>query len=607
MIYLPDVPFSDWTSSYDYYEALVVTSIAESIPVSQDRVDVVSVFQAEDSGSMVEVLIGDFHDADSAEHVNQIEFDLAADLGEAEIEINEPVSGQSSMGGQQQTNLFLVDDVSDPSSDLTIILTLFGILSIILFLFYRSRKKRQQKDAQANDDANLTSGEIESEAIELGNFENNILTPDVTKSEESEVDLEAGSDAAPVSIITVDPNVSMISTKSTASMTPTTVDPVAGVPAAAAESSGRKKVTALRDFKASKPVQMSFAKGDVIEVVNTSRAWHTGVLVTSSAYPITGKTLYYPPNFVRPTEQNSESEHENSEIKNVTPVSPVSTVPEPEHSHVALRSFEATKPQVQMSFEKGDLVKAVKTTGKWHQGVLVKSARHSITGKVLYYPPNYFQAKTNLSSSSNVEQEKPILVVAKAAFTAVKPSQMSFSRGDIIQELDSTAAWHRGVLKRSTTHPCNGKVLHYPPNYVKKLDATPVSNEEKKQNIKRNIKKTTKNVATPVSNEEKKQNIKRNIKKTTKNVKKPTPAPVNDIEVGDIVIAIRDFAPKKAIQLSFAKGDKILVMDTVGKWYRGQLRTSSKYDITGQILFFPPNLVRREQDLKNPKRIQKDE
>ena len=593
-IYLLDVPYSAWTDSYDDHEVLLVVGVAGSIPVAEDRVEVLSVSEGEAGGSMVVVLVTDFSDATSAENVKQIDFIFATDLGEAEVEVNEPVSGHlTSMGESQVNTIPTRNDTTNADSDLIAILVTCAVLLIVGFVIFLSWKKHKQNEKEANISANLTRGETENVAIELNSYEDNAVTEDMAEVDKREVQesqvnlsidtpmttafpMNTTSDTT-TALTNLDDNISIVFTSENVPASASVS--VATNAVAAPVTSEKKTVTALRDFKASKPVQMSFTKGDIIEVYDTNRAWHAGVLLKSSAYPITGKRLYYPPKFVRATKKNPEK-------SNVEPVI-VSTSPDAEYSHVARRSFQATKPNVQMSFAKGDLIKAVDTKGKWHKGILVKSSTHPITGKLLYYPPTLFSSviADQEAKSSNDSGNMPVvagnenLVVTKCDFKASKASQMSFSRGDVIQVLDTRAAWHRGILKKSKTHPCNDKVLYFPPNFVSKLNVTPGLIDKK----------------SPSVDKQKNLEIMTQSDKKTLVIKKQAVEVVHKIEVGDVVIAIRNFTADKPVKLSFVKGDSILVTDTAGTWYRGQLQMSSKYKITGKALFFPPTLVQRKQ------------
>ena len=220
-------------------------------------------------------------------------------------------------------------------------------------------------------------------------------------------------------------------------------------------------VIAFKDFKAMKPIQMSFSKGDIITETDSKGSWHRGILKTSTEHAITGNVLYYPPNFVKkyiPNLAGSDSEQSGALV-------------------VARRDFTAQKA-AQMSFAKGDVIRVVDTTGAWHKGVLHQSSTQPITGKTLYYAPKLVKpVDTDETASSGaaapaaaeVKKQEEILVVALADYKATKPVQMSFSKGDIITESDSTGSWHKGVLKTSTTYEITGKLLYYPPNFVKKI------------------------------------------------------------------------------------------------------------------------------------------
>ena len=58
------------------------------------------------------------------------------------------------------------------------------------------------------------------------------------------------------------------------------------------------------------------------------------------------------------------------------------------------------------------------------------------------------------------------------------------------------------------------------------------------------------------------------------------------------MIARGNFKGSKSNQLSFAKGDIILITQTEGNWYKGILQQSSEYSITGDAKFVPKNFLR---------------
>ena len=66
-------------------------------------------------------------------------------------------------------------------------------------------------------------------------------------------------------------------------------------------------VVAIGTFTAKRDIQMSFEKGDLIGILcsdltqrSAAKGWIKGILLKSSKYPITGKMLYIPGNFVEP-------------------------------------------------------------------------------------------------------------------------------------------------------------------------------------------------------------------------------------------------------------------------------------------------------------------
>ena len=161
---------------------------------------------------------------------------------------------------------------------------------------------------------------------------------------------------------------------------------------------------------------------------------------------------------------------------------------------IALKSFVAKKP-TQLSFGVGDVIKVIKAEGPWHAGILVSSATQPITSRVLYYPPGFvkpyegatgidvtFPANTIskpptdlvISSKSigdavdlSAVTSKKKMVIALKSFEAIKPNQLSFGVGDVIQVIKAEGKWHTGILVSSATQPITSRVLYYPPNLVR--------------------------------------------------------------------------------------------------------------------------------------------
>ena len=126
---------------------------------------------------------------------------------------------------------------------------------------------------------------------------------------------------------------------------------------------------------------------------------------------------------------------------------------------VAVRAYQADRAS-QMSFEKGDTIKVVDDSSRWHKGVLLTtSGSHPCDGTVLLFPPTYVRVpadrRTSISTTGTRDQKlrqsspvkrrsvsvkrssgslgKGSRVQAKSNFKAAKDSQMSFHKGDIIE------------------------------------------------------------------------------------------------------------------------------------------------------------------------------
>ena len=81
------------------------------------------------------------------------------------------------------------------------------------------------------------------------------------------------------------------------------LDRVTGTGEATTETSSGTNVTLLEarsGREAKKPNQMTFSKGDLVELVDGSGKWHVGILRSSKTHVITGEKKYFPPNYFKP-------------------------------------------------------------------------------------------------------------------------------------------------------------------------------------------------------------------------------------------------------------------------------------------------------------------
>ena len=194
----------------------------------------------------------------------------------------------------------------------------------------------------------------------------------------------------------------------------------------------------------------------------------------------------------------------------------------------------------------------------------------------VHQPDRTHQAETkpnnpNSSNSPKTEAAKTVealevkdkietRVVARSAFLARKPSQLSFAKGDVIKVLSDAGKWHSGVLVESRTGQSKlGSQGFYPPNYVKPyVDKTNKINKHKDSKQNENKQKLSKSKLNTV---------------------------------GAIMRAKGAYNARKPNQLSFAKGDLIRVVKATGKWDTGVLHKSDKYSLTNEKGFFPANFV----------------
>ena len=178
---------------------------------------------------------------------------------------------------------------------------------------------------------------------------------------------------------------------------------------------------------------MSFAKSDVIQVIKAEGGWHCGILRVSTTYPITGKILFFPSTFCKPISVDVAQEL---------------NIPTPR---------SRTSPSKLNSFLSS-----------------AKSASTSIASKLHMSSPSPSESKASVSDSPKTPispRRIKSLVIAISDFEAQKRNQLSFSKGDIIRVVKGENSWHCGILKKSSTYSVNGKVLFFPPNFVRPYDA----------------------------------------------------------------------------------------------------------------------------------------
>ena len=218
--------------------------------------------------------------------------------------------------------------------------------------------------------------------------------------------------------------------------------------------------------------QLSFCKGDLVEVVDSSGLWHFGILHKSTSYPITGEVKKYPPSFFK-TYVTRAAQHE-------VPTSPVGSMVIARGDHVAKRSGH-------LSFSKHDVIEVIRGSGDWHVGILRKSSSYPINGQALKYPPRLCRPQrlsdrrkeAALKASPKKTPDtggtlKPGTMVAAVLTRETKsPGQMSFQTGDLIEVVKAYPGtqWYSGKLHRSSKYPITGQNLKFRVKFVKPVDS----------------------------------------------------------------------------------------------------------------------------------------
>ena len=146
---------------------------------------------------------------------------------------------------------------------------------------------------------------------------------------------------------------------------------------------GRELMRCKFSYVAKKSTLLSFKKGDIIERVDKSGKWHIGIL-RNSADPQNsqiGKKLYYPPNYVEPLGRDTISHTKRAaERKHIKPRA------RENHSNPPLqigpakalkmaRSAYVARNSNQLTFEKGDIIKVVKSSGRFMHCSLFKKTQ----------------------------------------------------------------------------------------------------------------------------------------------------------------------------------------------------------------------------------------
>ena len=244
-----------------------------------------------------------------------------------------------------------------------------------------------------------------------------------------------------------------------------------------------KFVIAFRSFVPPKPErQLTFDRGDVIQVVQDTGKWHLGIIHRRNGVPQSvqgrrSKPKFYPPNYVKPFRPKGGAQ---------TGASPDAiTTDEKATSTSTSTSASALRPTATATAG-NTLVKSLRLVDNQREPELglgtsqtsssvgaVNETKNSELATSAVNPNSKTIAQKNTASLSRGRAEA-VYVRARAGYEAKKPSQLSFAKDDIIQVIDSKSGkWHRGKLVKSKQYPLTkSKALFYPSNFVKPITPT---------------------------------------------------------------------------------------------------------------------------------------
>uniref|UniRef100_A0AC34Q5W0 Uncharacterized protein n=1 Tax=Panagrolaimus sp. JU765 TaxID=591449 RepID=A0AC34Q5W0_9BILA len=130
--------------------------------------------------------------------------------------------------------------------------------------------------------------------------------------------------------------------------------------------------TALYRWNAQKETDLSFAKGDEIEVLEKSEMKWRGRLVKDHS-----RSGWFPKSYLRISQENGKTDAVSSE--NQGPISPTTS---PSEWYVALWAFDAVEP-TDLSIKPGDRIWVIDRQDQWWKGVL--------NGQTGIFPANYVE------------------------------------------------------------------------------------------------------------------------------------------------------------------------------------------------------------------------
>uniref|UniRef100_A0A1I8AD92 Intersectin-1 n=1 Tax=Steinernema glaseri TaxID=37863 RepID=A0A1I8AD92_9BILA len=300
------------------------------------------------------------------------------------------------------------------------------------------------------------------------------------------------------------------------------------------------KAVAQYQWKARNPDDMSFAKGDEIEILEKQDIKWRGRLANNNS--VTG---WFPKSYVKVVEEAepsvSPSEQKNEAVA-VHPLAMYDVVPDTTKPadkegstknesgdwYIALYAFEAIESN-DLPLKPGDRIWVTESSDDWWKGVS--------NGKVGTFPANYVQKESVVKSAPGSPTAGILQTgVAVAAFEAMESNQLSLKVGDKVTICSkSENGWWEGEKRLENGERATG---WFPGNYVRVDEAS----------------------AKPASSGE-----------------------------SALADALFDYAAAREDELSFKEGDVIEVVDRSDvQWWKGRLHSAPN----SAVMLFPSSFVR---------------
>ncbi|XP_065297209.1 intersectin-1 isoform X3 [Dermacentor albipictus] len=351
------------------------------------------------------------------------------------------------------------------------------------------------------------------------------------------------------------------------------VDTTSPVPGEGETAPQGLQAQALFPWRAKKENHLTFNKGDVIAVKEQQDMWWYG--------EFQGKLGWFPKSYVRlisgPVKTFNNQVSDLQEFGDVPPEPPADFPVAAEEKYIALYAYQSQEPG-DLSFNAGDVISVSKKEGEWWTGTLAGQTGIFPSNYVRLYEPEVKEEKAasaaeeiplNATSTLPTNEElgftgaeparpetpqsdgkvknskiikKPEIVSVIAPYKATGPEQLTLEKGQLIQVRKKTdSGWWEGELQVKGKKRQTG---WFPATYVKVLGGSGTSSSRNS----------------------------------------PVPATFGSSTRGEQVRALFPFIGQQDDELSFQKGDILVVLSKEdASWWKGE--------IAGRVGLFPANYV----------------